>query len=166
MYTHGRRFRAHSILAAVSLSIACASGVASRSRPDAAVDLNAPAGSRSDMNGSGDERSSSRGVIAPSESKYYARMEDLLAARVPALDVRPLGGRRFSLRVRGRGALANAEPVVVIDGMRYTKNGADMLFSLVPRWVKRIEVLTDAASTAGIVGAGTSGAIVVTTWRY
>ena len=40
-----------------------------------------------------------------------------------------------------------------------------MLASLTPRAVRRIEVLKDAASTAGIVGAGTSGVIGVTPRR-
>ena len=65
----------------------------------------------------------------------------------------------------GRGELANAEPVVVIDGMRYVRGGVDMLASLSPREVKRIEVLKDVALTPAIVRDGTSGVIVVTTRR-
>ena len=165
MYTHGGSFRTHSILAAISLSIACASQGASRPQPAAVVDLNASS-SRIGVNTSRDERSLARGEIAPSATARYATMQELLAARVPALDVRPLGGGRFTLRVRGRAALANAEPIVVIDGARYLKNGADMVGSLTPREVKRIEVVQDAASYAGIAGTGASGVIVVTTWRY
>jgi len=165
MYTHGGGFRTHSILAAVSLSIACAPQGMTRPRP-AVVDLNAPATSPTGVNAPPDERILSRGEIAPAWTARYATMQELLAAHVPALDVRPLGGGRFTLRVRGRAALANAEPMVVIDGARYLRNGADMLGSLTPREVKRIEVLQDAASTSGFVGAGSSGVIVVTTWRY
>ena len=99
------------------------------------------------------------------EAVRYARMEDLLRARVPALDVQPIGAGRFTLRLRGRAELSNAEPVVVIDGMRYRKGGVDMLASLTPREVRRIEVLKDAASIAD-ARAGTSGVIVVTTWRH
>jgi hypothetical protein len=166
MYTHGGGFRTYPILAAVSLSIACASHGASRPQPAAVVDLNAPTSSRIGANASPDERALSRGEIAPATTTRYATMQELLAARVPALDVRSLGAGRFTLRVRGRGAPANAEPVVVIDGMRYLRNGADMLGSLTPREVKRIELLQDAASIADVVGAGTSGVIVVTTWRH
>jgi len=163
MYTHGGGFRTHSILAAVSLSIACASQGASRPRP-AVVDLDAPASARLAASASGDERA--RDEIARAATARYATMQQLLAARVPALDVRPLGGGRFALRVRGHAALTNAEPMVVIDGARYLKNGADMLGSLTPREVKRIEVLQDAASIAGFGEAGRGGVIVVTTWRY
>jgi hypothetical protein len=165
MYTPGRRLRAHSVLAAVSLSAACASQPSSRAQPQAPVDLNAPAASRADATASGYERSPSRGEIALGESARYARMEDLLRARVPALDVQPIGAGRFTLRVRGRAELANAEPVVVIDGMRYLMGGVEMLASLTPREVRRIEVLKDAVSIAD-ARAGTSGVIVVTTWRH
>jgi hypothetical protein len=166
MYTPGRRLRAHSVLAAVSLAAACASQSSSIARQPTPVDLNAPAASRVEAIASGDARSASRGEIAHGESVRYARMEDLLAARAPALDVRRIGGGRFTLRVRGHTAFPNAEPVVVIDGERYVKNGAEMLASLAPREVKRIEVLKDAASIAGFSSVGTSGVVVVTTWRH
>ena len=165
MYTPGRRLRTHSFLAAASLAAACASQPLSLARPAAPVDLNASATSRGGATESGNERSTSAGEIALGESARYARMEDLLRARVPALDVRPIGAGRFTLRVRGRAELANAEPVVVIDGMRYVRGGVDMLASLTPLEVRRIEVVKDAASTGGIVGVGTSGVVVVTTRR-
>jgi len=92
-------------------------------------------------------------------------MEDLLRARIPGLDVQPIGAGRFTVRVRGRAELATAQPVVVIDGMRYRQGGVDMLLSLTPAEVRRIEVLKDAASIAD-ARAGPSGVIVVTTWRH
>ena len=159
MYTPRRRPRMHSLLAAVTLSAACATQPSTVARQPAPVDLNAPAASHVDA-------SASRGEIGRGESVRYARMEDLLAARAPALDVRRIGGGRFTLRVRGHTAFPNAEPVVVIDGERYLKNGAEMLASLAPREVKRIEVLKDAASIAGFSSVGTSGVVVVTTWRH
>ena len=117
MNTLGRRLRTHSFLAAASLAAACASQPSPLARPAAPVDLNAPAISRGNARESGNERATSAGEIALGESERYARMEDLLRARVPALDVRPIGAGRFTLRVRGRAELTNAEPVVVIDGM-------------------------------------------------
>jgi outer membrane cobalamin receptor len=123
------------------------------------VDLNEPASSPVDVN-------ASRGDFIRGESVRYARMADLLEARVPALDVRPIGGGRFTLRVRGRTALANAEPVIIIDGMRYSRGGADMLADIAPREVRRIEVVKDAASIAGIFGIAPGGVVVVTTWRH
>ena len=165
MYTPGRRLRTHSLVAAASLAAACASQPKPLARPAAPVDLNAPATSRGGVTESRNQRSTSPGDIALDESARYARMEDLLRARVPALDVRPIGAGRFTLRVRGRAELANAEPVVVIDGMRYVRGGVEMLASLSPREVRRIEVLKDAAFTTAIVRDGRSGVIVVTTRR-
>jgi outer membrane receptor protein involved in Fe transport len=166
MYTLGRRSRTHSLLAAASLTAACASQPSSIARPPAPVDLNAAATARVDATASTDERSTSRGDIPRGEWARYARMVDLLAARVPALDVRPIGSGRFTLRVRGHTTLPNAEPVVVIDGMRYLKNGAEMLASIAPREVKRIEVLRDAASVAGFSSVDAGGVVLVTTWRH
>jgi hypothetical protein len=62
--------------------------------------------------------------------------------------------------------LARQPAPVVIDGMRYLKNGAEMLASISPRELKRIEVLRDAASIAGFASAATGGVVVVTTWRH
>ena len=164
MYTPGRRLCTHSFLAAASLAVACVSQSSPLARPAAPVDLNAPATPRGGATLSGNQGSRA-GEIAHADAARYARMEDLLRARVPALDVRSNGAGRFTLRVRGRAELANAEPVVVIDGMRYVKGGVDMLSSLTPREVKRIEVLRDASWATGIVRVGTSGVVVVTTWR-
>ncbi|HEX7977454.1 MAG TPA: TonB-dependent receptor plug domain-containing protein [Gemmatimonadaceae bacterium] len=112
-----------------------------------------------------DERSTTRGDIPRGSSARYASMADLLIARAPGLDVRAIGNGRFTLRVRGHTTLPNAEPVVVIDGARYQRNGAEMLAMIAPREVKRIEVLKDPASIAAFTSAATGGVVVVTTWR-
>src|SRR5688500_13995546 len=153
MYTPGRRLRTHSFLAAACLAAACASQPASLARPAAPVDLNAPATSRGGATLSGNQGSRSAGEIVRGDAARYARMEDLLRARVPALDVRSIGAGRFTLRVRGRAELANAEPVVVIDGMRYVRGGIDMLASLTPRGVRSIEVLIGESWYPGIYRA-------------
>lgn len=159
MHTPRRCLRTHLFLAAAILAAACVSQSSSLARQPTPVDLNAPDAARLDA-------SSSRGDFARGESMRYARMSDMLAARVPGLDVQPLGGGRFTLRVRGRTALSNAEPVVIIDGMRYLRNGAEMLAEIAPREVRRIEVVKDAASIAGIVGIAPGGVVLVTTWRH
>jgi outer membrane receptor protein involved in Fe transport len=166
MCTPRRRLRTCSNVVVVALAAACASQSASRARPQP-VDLNAPITSRIDASSARDDRSSvtSRGEIGYGEAARYARMEDLLSARYPSLDVQPIGAGRFTLRLRGRAELSNVEPVVVIDGMRYAKGGVDMLAALAPREVRRIEVLKDAASFAD-ARAGVNGVVVVTTWRH
>jgi len=107
-----------------------------------------------------------RGEISLAESAHYVLMEQLLMARAPGLDVHSLGQGQFTLTVRGRPALsARGEPLVVIDGMQFAENGADVLAAMTPRDVKRIEVLRDAASASVYGSRGTNGVVVVTTRR-
>jgi len=90
----------------------------------------------------------------------------LLMARASGLEVRSLGQGQFTLLVRGRPGLGDRqEPLVVIDGTPYTENGADVLASMTPRDVKRVEVLRDAASTSLYGTRGTNGVLLVTTRR-
>ena len=108
----------------------------------------------------------SRGDISLTESAHYIRMEQLLMARAPGLEVRSAAQGRFTLSLRGRPALGDRrEPLVVIDGMQFGENGVDMLAAMTPRDVKRVEVLKDASST-GVYGTrGANGVVVVTTRR-
>jgi len=107
-----------------------------------------------------------RGEISLGESAHYVLMEQLLMARAPGLDVHSLGQGQFTLTVRGRPALsARGEPLIVIDGMQFAENGADVLASMTPRDVKRIEVLRDAASASVYGSRGANGVVVVTTRR-
>jgi TonB-dependent SusC/RagA subfamily outer membrane receptor len=108
----------------------------------------------------------SRGDISLAESAHYVFMEQLLMARASGLEVRSLGQGRFTLHVRGRPALGERrEPLVVVDGMQFGENGADLLAAITPRDVKRVEVLKDPAST-GVYGTrGANGVVVVTTRR-
>jgi iron complex outermembrane receptor protein len=109
---------------------------------------------------------SSRGDISLAESAHYVFIEQLLTARAPGLEVRSLGQGRFTLSVRGRPTLGDRrEPLVVIDGMQFGENGADVLAGMTPRDVKRVEVLKDAGSTAVYGTRGANGVLVVTTRR-
>ena len=167
MYTPGTRRSVKSLVIAVSVAAAgCASQPAPLSleptmlspnvrltRPaPAAVIVEAPAPSRGD--------------VSLAESTHYVFMEQLLMARAPGLDVRSVGQGRFTLSVRGRPALGERrEPLVVIDGMQFVENGADMLAAMTPRDVKRVEVLKDASSTSVYGTRGANGVVVVTTRR-
>jgi TonB-dependent SusC/RagA subfamily outer membrane receptor len=106
------------------------------------------------------------GDISLTESAHYVLVEQLLMARAPGLDVHSLGQGQFTLTVRGRPALTTrGEPLVVIDGMQFAQNGADVLAAMTPRDIKRVEVLRDAASTSVYGSRGASGVVVVTTRR-
>lgn len=104
------------------------------------------------------------GDIPLAESSRYARIEDLLMARAPGLEVQSRGSGRFALFVRQRASLSDErEPLVVIDGVQYALGGSDAVAALPPRDVKRIEVLRDA-SAGGLYGArGAAGVVVITT---
>ena len=106
------------------------------------------------------------GDISLTESAHYVLVEQLLMARAPGLDVHSLGQGQFTLTVRGRPALTTrGEPLVVIDGMQFAQNGADVHAAMTPRDIKRVEVLRDAASTGVYGSRGASGVVVVTTRR-
>lgn len=152
------------LLISVSLA-ACVSNRAASSpeRRAAPVDLDARAAPHTAA--VGDERTAARDMPR-AEAARYGRMEDLLAHRVPALDVRSRGGGRFVLAIRGRPMLAGTPgPLVVIDGMPFHRGGADHLGQLSPADVRRIEVLKDVASTSAYGYHGANGVIVVTTRR-
>lgn len=111
-----------------------------------------------------DARATSRDEISLAESARYAHIQELLIARAPGLEIRPIGNGQFALSVRGRPPLSDRhDPLVVIDGTQFSQSGAEILSELTPRDVKRVEVLRDAAAT-GVYGTrGANGVILVTT---
>lgn len=88
--------------------------------------------------------------------------EQLLAGRVPGLEVIS-GPTGMILRIRGASTiLADSDPLVVVDGTPLSASA--ILFSAVsPKDVQRIEVLKDAGSTAIYGSRGANGVILVTT---
>jgi TonB-dependent SusC/RagA subfamily outer membrane receptor len=162
MRARDRRLPMQLLLSSVCFAVACASSP-SRERRAAPVDLNARAAPRSAAVGDG--RDTLRDMPR-AEAARHGRMEELLAHRVPALDVRSRGGGRFVLAIRGRPASVGATaPLVVIDGVPFHHGGADMLSQLRPADVRRIEVLKDVASTSAYGRHGANGVIFVTTRR-
>jgi len=166
MRTPGQRPTVRWIILAASVLTGCAPQPASLAIRPAPVTPNAPflnAGVRSVAS---DAPVASRGEISLSESARYANVQELLMARAPGLDVRPLGIGQFTMLVRGRASLSdNREPLVMIDGMPFTQNGADVLAGMAPRDFKRIEVLRDASAT-GIYGSRAANGVVVVTTRH
>ena len=164
MRAPGRRLQMQILLLPVSLAAAC---VASRSpssleRPPAPVDLNASAAPRS---AAAHARCGAREVTR-AEALRYSHIEQLLADRLPMLDVIPRGYGRFSLRVRGRPtSVGSAAPLVVIDGMPFGESGAEMLATIAPRDVRCVEVLRDVGATSAYGRRGANGVVVVTLRR-
>ena len=167
MHTPGSRHPAQWLVIAASLAAAgCASQHTPLALEPTALPLNVRLTRPALAPAIADAPAPSRGDISLAESAHYVFIEQLLTARAPGLDVRSLGQGRFTLSVRGRPTLGDRrEPLVVIDGMQFSENGADVLAGMTPRDVKRVEVLKDAASTAVDGTRGASGVLVVTTRR-
>ena len=96
---------------------------------------------------------------------HYRRVEEMIAARVPGVDVRREANGEYSIRIRGISSFnASNEPLIVIDGVPVSAgNGPAALAGINPQDVRRIDVLKDAAS-ASIYGVrGSNGVILITT---
>jgi TonB-dependent SusC/RagA subfamily outer membrane receptor len=109
--------------------------------------------------------------IFPTEAQArVARVEDLLSGSVPGLQVIRLPTGNFTLRIRGQhtisGRSADAEPLLVIDGMAVSHGQlGNALAAFAPRDVARIDVLKDAAATSIYGSRGANGVIIITTKR-
>lgn len=95
-----------------------------------------------------------------------SRVEELLAGRIPGLQV-VRTGRGYSLRIRGIGSImGNNEPLVVVDGMPVQAFGTPGDLGWInPHDIERIDVLKDASSTSIYGSRGANGVIVITTKR-
>ena len=109
--------------------------------------------------------------FSPTEADArVTRIEHLLQARVPGLEVLPVGDGTYTLRIRGHhgmmGRSVDDEPLLVIDDVQMPQGSlGNALAGLSPRDVARIDVLKDA-STASIYGSrGANGVIIITTKR-
>jgi len=108
--------------------------------------------------------------ISPTDAETrVARVEDLLRARAPGLEVLPLWDGTFTLRIRGHrgltGSLAADEPLLVIDDIPALGSAGAMLAGLTPQDIARIDVLKDAGATAVYGSRGANGVIIITTKR-
>lgn len=106
-------------------------------------------------------------------------LEEALQGRLGGVDIVTSGGDpggRSSIRIRGTGTLtANAEPLIVIDGVPYTNDLAEenfdfsnatdenlgALLNISPDDIESIEVLKDAASTAIWGTRGGNGVLII-----
>jgi TonB-dependent SusC/RagA subfamily outer membrane receptor len=87
--------------------------------------------------------------------------EQLIVGRVAGVQV-VNGPSGMTLRVRGIATLSgDAEPLVVVDGVALAGT-SNLLLSVSPGDVERIEVLKDAGSTAIYGSRGANGVILVT----
>jgi TonB-dependent starch-binding outer membrane protein SusC len=99
--------------------------------------------------------------------RLYSNLEEMLNGRLAGLELLRRHDGTYSVRVRGARSFAgDAEPLIVVDGMSYGMAGAaDMLSTLSPQDVKRVDVLRDAGATALYGSRRVNGVVVVTTRR-
>lgn len=109
--------------------------------------------------------------ISPTDAETrVTRVEELLRARVPGLQVTRLPNGDYTLRIRGqrglRGAATDEEPLLVIDDVPVPSGSLGAAFAaLAPRDIARIDVLKDAAATAIYGTRGANGVIIIKTQR-
>ena len=109
--------------------------------------------------------------VSPTEADArVTRIEYLLQARVPGLEVMPLGDGTYTLRIRGRhsmlGQSVDDEPLLVIDDIPVPRGSlGSALAGMAPRDVGRIDVLKDAAAASIYGSRGANGVIIITTKR-
>ncbi len=109
--------------------------------------------------------------VSPTDADArVTRIEYLLQARVPGLEVMPLGDGTYTLRIRGRhsmlGRSVDDEPLLVIDDIPVPRGSfGTALAGMAPRDVGRIDVLKDAAAASIYGSRGANGVIIITTKR-
>lgn len=98
---------------------------------------------------------------------HMVRVEEMLAGRIPGVDVRRSANGEYSIRIRGISTvMGGSEPLVIVDGMTTTFNGiGSVLAGISPHDVQRIEVLKDPSSLAIYGSRGANGVILITTRR-
>lgn len=101
------------------------------------------------------------------QNSHYTRIEEMLEARVPGLQVVRRSNGDFSLRIRGATTImGNTEPLVVMDGMPLQQGLLGLsLAAINPQDVQRIDVLRDAGAAAIYGSRAANGVIIITTRR-
>lgn len=91
--------------------------------------------------------------------------EQLIMGRVAGLDViRSESGMK--LRIRGASTLnADSDPLIIVDGVQLGGT-TNLLLSVNPQDVKRIEVLKDAGATTIYGSRGANGVVLITLKKH
>ena len=158
--------RTYYTLIALLLLNACARAAPPRAEAPAPEDeVSVGYGTRAKRTGTGPITS----VALTEADGRMTRIEDLLQARFPGLQVIRLPSGGYSLRIRGRTSLVGGpthdEPLLVIDGQSVPEGAlGSTLAALAPRDVARIDVLKDAGATA-IYGARAAGGVIIITTK-
>ena len=95
---------------------------------------------------------------------HYTRVEEMIAARFPGVIVRQRPDGSYEISMRGQNTFTSGgAPLVVVDGVPAMSH--DVLASINPHDVQRIDVLRDAASASIYGSRGANGVILIRTRR-
>jgi len=161
---YGRLATALNTAMVAALAAACSSNSAPQNGPSAGNVVSVGYGTQDARMVSGAVSSLTAEDV---RNSHYTRIEEMLEARVPGLQVIRRGGNDFSLRIRGATTImGNTEPLVVLDGMPLQQGLLGMsLAAINPQDVQRIDVLRDAGAAAIYGSRAANGVIIITTRR-
>jgi TonB-dependent SusC/RagA subfamily outer membrane receptor len=158
------------LLTGLLVATACARGTATR-EPEPAPEPE-PQQSAVDALAAGDsatvEPDPSARDLTASEVKRrpHEKIEDLLEARTPGVQVSVYADGSLAIRIRGVSSfLANSAPLIVVDGTPVRLDRAGRLRGISPHDIETITVLKDPTDTALYGVRGANGVILITTVR-
>lgn len=144
-------------LLALPLALACASNT--KTVPANAGEVDVGYGTIRERDATGAVSSADRDEIG---GGHYTRVEEMIAARFPGVDVRANADGSYSINIRGATSFsAGVEPLVVVDGVPAID--VAVLAAINPNDVRRIDVLRDAGSTSIYGSRGANGVILIAT---
>ncbi len=88
-------------------------------------------------------------------------IEKILADRVAGVRLGRASDGSLTVQIRGSGALSDAQPLYVIDGVPITPGPGGSLSGINPYDIASIEVLKDAVSTSMYGSRGAHGVILI-----
>jgi TonB-dependent starch-binding outer membrane protein SusC len=151
--------RATAMLLALCVAGACHGSAKAKPEPDGDADpVNVGYGTQ--------PRSQSNAAVGTVDAEANGEQaittwEQLIVGRVAGLQV-IRGASGLVLRVRGPSTISgDADPLVIVNGTQLS-GSANLLYSVNPQDVSRIEVLKDAGSTAIYGSRGANGVVLVT----
>ncbi len=109
----------------------------------------------------GQDKSGATSTIKTQDSDLT--LEDVLRRKASGIEVGQDGSGNPTIRIRGAGTqYGNAEPLLIVDGMRVNNLAAE-LRNLDPHTIDKVRVLRDVASTSIYGTQGANGVIIITT---
>ena len=108
-------------------------------------------------------RSTGPTVDLRAADQQSARIEEVLAGKVPGLVIDRRADGTFTVRIRGAAAASGGDPLILLDGIPMAGPAGVALAEVDPQEVDRVRVIRDAASLSLYGVRGANGVIAITT---